>query len=229
LDHRHFRRLLTLLALSAAVIAACSGETPGARTSGDGGNDATSIDGGDAMAIVPDAFAATSIQPGTSGVCSFAQQTAVIDVGVPTGSPPDTVSNGGSQAGAQVNVDCTVHPDNSGYDIDLNVEVVGQGAMHVYSTVAGAVASSGATGISATFSKSVGGSAQSFSATDCTLTYMYQLAPVPNPMPVAPGRIWAHVSCPDAQTMVDVLLPDGGRVPEQCDVEADFLFENCTK
>jgi hypothetical protein len=228
--HRHLHgSLLTLLALSAAAIAACSGGNGGAGTGGDGGHDATSSGGGDAMAIPPDAFALTSLQPGTGGLCSFAQQTTGIEVGVQTGTRPNTVPNGGSQAGAQVAVTCTVHPDNNGYDIDLSVVLAGQGDMHVYSTGAGAVTSSGAMGISATFSRAVGGAAQAFSANDCTLTYTYQTKPISNPTPVAPGRIWAHVSCPDAQSMSDVLLPDGGTAPQQCDAEADFLFENCSE
>jgi hypothetical protein len=101
--------------------------------------------------------------------------------------------------------------------------------MHVVSTGSGAVTSSGAMGITATFSESVGGSGQSYSASDCTLTYTYDHNPVPDSSPVAPGRIWAHVSCVDAMAMSSVLLPDGGTVPQTCDAEADFLFENCAE
>jgi hypothetical protein len=234
--NRHLRRsLLTLLALSAAAIAACSGGN-GVGTGGDGGKDTTSSSsggstssGGDAMAIASDAFAVASIQPGTGGLCAFAQQATLLDVGVATSNQPSTVANGGSQAGAKVTVACAVHPHYNGYDIDLNVELVARGALHVFSTGPGAVTSSGGTGISAAFSTTVGGSAQTYSADDCTLTYMYQAAPISNPMPVAPGRIWGHVSCPNAQAMTDVLLPDGGTVPQQCDAEADFLFENCSQ
>jgi hypothetical protein len=177
----------------------------------------------------PDAFAKTSLQPGMGGLCSFAQQTTLIEVGVPVGMKPDTVPNGGSQAGGQVNVGCTVHPDNGGYDIDLNVELVGQGAMHVYSTGAGAVTASGGTGISADFSKAVGSSGETYSASDCTISYMYMRGTVPDSMPVAPGRIWAHVSCLDAQAMSNVITADGGTVSQTCDAEADFLFENCSE
>jgi hypothetical protein len=176
----------------------------------------------------PDAFVVTSLQPGQGGLCSFAQQTTLIEVGVAVGMKPDTVQNGGSQAGGQVTVDCSVHPDSGGYDIDLSVELVGQGAMHVTSTGSGAVTSSGATGITATFSKSFGSSGQSYSASDCTLTYKYMRNPVPDSTPVAPGRIWAHVSCLDAMAMSSVITMDGGTVPQTCDAEADFLFENCS-
>jgi hypothetical protein len=177
-----------------------------------------------------DAFAATSLQPGSQPGCSFAQQTSVITVGVATGTEPTTVQNGGSQAGGQVTVSCTVHPDSGGYDIDLHVELVGRGSMHVYSTAAGAVTSNGGMGLSATFTADVQGTGQTYTAmTDCTLTYMYMGGQVPNSTPIAPGRIWAHISCPAAQATSNVLLPDGGTVPQACDGEADFLFENCSE
>jgi hypothetical protein len=176
-----------------------------------------------------DAFVLTSLQPVKGGLCSFAQQTTLIEVGVPVGMKPDTVPNGGSQAGGQVTVSCTVHSDSGGFDIDLNVELVGQGSMHVYSTASGAVTSSGAMGINGDFSKSVGGSGETYSASDCTLTYVYMRAAVPDSSPVASGRIWGHVSCIDAQTNSNVLLPDGGTAPQTCDAEADFLFENCSE
>jgi hypothetical protein len=216
----------TLVATAFLATAACKGDE---SESGPQDGAAAHDGGGDALAIVPDAFAVASLQPGMGGACSFGQQVTLIEAGVATGTHPTTVSNGGSQGGAQVKVACTVHPDNNGYDIDLDVEIAGQGAMHVFSTGAGAVTSSGGTGISAAFSKSVGGAGATFSANDCTLTYTYQMQPISNPMPVAPGRIWGHVSCPDAQSMVDVLLPDGGTVPQTCDAEADFLFENCSE
>jgi hypothetical protein len=176
-----------------------------------------------------DAFALTTLQPGGAGHCSIGSQTTLIEVGVPVGTKPDTVQNGGSQAGGQVSVSCTVHPDSGGFDIDLSVELVGQGAMHVYSTASGAVTTSGAMGISATFSKSVGSAGQSFTASDCSITYTYDHNPInPNITPIDAGRIWGHVSCVDAQANSDVILPDGGTAPQTCDAEADFLFENCS-
>jgi hypothetical protein len=176
-----------------------------------------------------EAYVVTSLQPGGAGVCrEFAQQTTLIQVGVATGTQPTTVPDGGSQAGAQVTVSCTVHPDSGGYDIDLSAELVGQGAISVHSTGSGTVTASGGMGLTATFAKSLGGSGHSYTASDCTLTYMYNRGPVPNMMPIASGRIWAHVSCLDAQAMTDNVI-DGGTVPEVCDAEADFLFENCSE
>jgi hypothetical protein len=206
-------------------MAACKGDEP---ASGPQDGAAAHDGAGDAPAIPPDAFALTTLQPGTGGLCSLGFQTRLMEVGIATGTHPSTVSNGQLQASAPVNVACTVHPDNNGYDIDLDVELAGQGAMHISSTGAGAVTSSGAMGISATFTKIVGSSGQTFFANDCTFTYTYEMEPISTPTRVAPGRIWAHVSCPDAQGMTDFLV-DGGRVPEQCDAEADFLFENCSE
>jgi hypothetical protein len=214
----------TLVATLLFATAACKGDDLTEPDSGP--QDGAAHDGGVAMAS--DAFTLATLQPGAGGVCAFAQQTTSMEVGVQTGAKPTTVVNGASQAGALVRVACTVHPDHNGYDIDLDVEIAGQGAMHVFSSAPGAVTSSGATGIGATFSQNVGGASQTYSANNCTLMYTYQTKPVPNPMPVAPGRIWAHVSCPDAEAASGVLV-DGATVPFQCDAEADFLFENCAQ
>ena len=46
--------------------------------------------------------------------------------------------------------------------------------------------------------------------------------------PIAAGRIWSHLSCPQmASTSGKSKVINGKAVTEACDIEADFLFENC--
>jgi hypothetical protein len=45
--------------------------------------------------------------------------------------------------------------------------------------------------------------------------------PVPASPPIAAGRIWGHLRCPHAF--------DNETPSVVCDVEADFMFENCTQ
>jgi hypothetical protein len=54
--------------------------------------------------------------------------------------------------------------------------------------------------------------------------------PVPSAVgsPVAAGRIWGHIDCPDAQdSSQHVTGPDGGQEAATCTASADFLFEGC--
>jgi hypothetical protein len=68
-----------------------------------------------------------------------------------------------------------------------------------------------------------------FSEDDCTLAPTYEGTTIPATPPfIAPGRIWSHLSCPKmASTMGHSKVINGTTVTEMCDVEADFLFENC--
>jgi hypothetical protein len=171
-----------------------------------------------------DAYATATLQPGGAGMCSIGFQSMIFEVGVATGMQPNTIQNGGSQAGGQVSVSCTVHPDNGGYDLALFVELHGQGAMQVNST--SPVTTSGGQGVIGSFTHAVGGTAQTYSASDCTIAFTYMQEPVPNSTPIAAGRIWGHVSCPDAVGNSSFVV-DGGSQSNVCDAEADFLFENC--
>lgn len=63
----------------------------------------------------------------------------------------------------------------------------------------------------------------------CTITYVYDPGgsvggvggdkAVPDNPPIAAGRIWGHIKCPNTTTM-----SMQGAV---CDAEADFIFEQC--
>jgi hypothetical protein len=93
---------------------------------------------------------------------------------------------------------------------------------------AGAVTTSGGSGITASFYSSV--DQGPFSDTDCTITYTYLGKPVPISPPIAAGRIWGHIECPHALDSGQTTTgPDGGAVERQCPASADFLFEQCNQ
>ena len=89
-------------------------------------------------------------------------------------------------------------------------------------------------GISASFAGGGGGvfreEAGSTDPMGCTITYEYDPfgttggvagdQPVPTSPPIAAGRIWGHIKCPNA---VSTSTPGVA-----CDAEADFLFEQCS-
>ncbi len=150
--------------------------------------------------------------------------TVIVDIGEATGvdAKPVTVASGGSEMGGQpVTVDCSITASGSGFNVQLGAEQLGPGGGSLSITspfgqpldpVNGGAVSVGWTNVL------VG----TYSETDCTLTYSYQGGPVPPSAgpPIAPGRIWAHVSCP--------MATDAEHSPPYvCDGEADFLFENC--
>jgi hypothetical protein len=63
------------------------------------------------------------------------------------------------------------------------------------------------------------------------VAFLYGGDPVPQMPPIASGRIWAHLSCQqmvDPQGLRHIILMDGTQVPEVCDAEVDFIFENCS-
>jgi hypothetical protein len=174
-----------------------------------------------------DTFVNASVQPaGMSHVCPWSSMTQWLAIGTATGMMPTKVANGNSQGNGRVSAACTVHQDGSGFDIELNASLTGEGSVTIVTSGAGAVtAAKGATGVSATFEA---GSKGNFSATDCTITFEYNGAKVPANPPVQSGQIWGHLSCPDLQrTDVIMMGADGGVENATCDGEADFLFEYC--
>jgi hypothetical protein len=63
---------------------------------------------------------------------------------------------------------------------------------------------------------------------NCTITFTYQGNTVPDQPPLAAGRIWGHISCPNAENSGKTVQgEDGGTENVTCDGEADFLFEQC--
>ena len=72
------------------------------------------------------------------------------------------------------------------------------------------------------------GSGGLFSEDDCTIVARYNGGAVPASPAVAPGRIWAHLSCPRMVNESGVVVPaNGASTAATCDGEADFVFENC--
>jgi hypothetical protein len=179
----------------------------------------------------PDAFIEASMGPGPTdpnSVCGLGSQKPWLDIGVATGDNPTRVTDGNQQAGSTVHISCTVATSGSGFDINLNATQEGlQGGSLTITSPGGqgAVTTSGGSGITAVFESGQNGT---FRSTSCTISYQYQAGTVPDNPPIAAGRIWAHISCPDSEVSGQtVTAPDGGTQNRTCDGEADILFEQC--
>jgi hypothetical protein len=198
-----FRRAASIALL--AILCACNSSSPAAT-----------------------AFVTSYIQPAGGGtVCDYGTMTQWINIGAPTGDNPTTVPNGGNQGGGQpVSVGCSVHADGAGFDLSLNTALGDHGSMTITSLPGKAISPSTGGAVAATFQSQKMGT---WTSEMCTLSYQYQTGPVPRKPPVAPGRIWAHVSCLLAERNDGEMrgLPDGGIGLATCDTEADFLFEFC--
>jgi hypothetical protein len=178
----------------------------------------------------PDAYMAAEVGGGPD--CPFPSPvTTWLPVGTDTADKPTTVTDQGSTASGTASIDCTVHPSGGGFDISLSVSVAGSPGGNVTITSpsgAGAVTTSGGTGITASFYNSV--DQGPYSETNCTISYTYLGAPVPISPPIAAGRIWGHINCPDATSSgMTTTGPDGGATVRQCPASADFLFEQCNQ
>lgn len=171
------------------------------------------------------ALVVSYLQQSSAAQCPFASRQPWLQVGVETGSDPTLVADGDPQAGGNVSVNCSVHPDGSGFDINLNASLSGLMGATVYVASNSPVTSMGGMGITGTF-EGMGG--LNFTSDNCVLTYVYENGPIPNSPPIAPGRIWGHISCLDAHSnRVSNVDPDGGTTPQSCDGEADIIFTNC--
>ena len=129
---------------------------------------------------------------------------------------PVPVSDGTSVDGNAIAVDCSVISTGAGaYTVELEVSQGSIGGITFYGNVSDIKGPQ--SGIQASFTTAVAGSAISFStstATTCSIT----LDPDANP-PITAGRIWGSLSCP--------LLADS-EANATCDGQAtQFLFQNC--
>jgi len=189
----------------------------------------------------PDTFVNAAIGGGT--MCStFPSLKTSLQIGTATAGHPNTVQDGGSDRNANVNVNCTVHPQGSGFDIELTaIENGPQGGSLTITSPQGAGTvtaptgnSSSVSGVSASFVSQGGVYREQTGSTDttgCTITWLYDAGgsvggvagdeKVPTDPPIAAGRIWGHIKCPKAeyQSQPGVL----------CDAEADFIFEQCNQ
>jgi hypothetical protein len=142
----------------------------------------------------------------------------VFALGTATAGRPSTVQNGASAGGGVASVKCTVHPNGAGFDITLSAEVSGPlgGSLNIGPDT---VPASGGQVLGVSVAGGAG--AVGYSQDQCTLTYVYEGNHVPTSPPIAAGRIWGHASCTNAGPT----LPTGP--VGTCDLEADFLFEQC--
>jgi hypothetical protein len=201
----------------------------GGSSNGDGGAESSfSGDSGGGGPMVAAAFVASSIasDPGAPQLCPFASRQDWIDVGSPATSSPVAAPDGSTQQTGRVAVACTVHATNGGFDVQLNAALSGAGSVTIASS-SPVDAASGAQGVTGTFAS---GQRGRYSSDTCTIAFTYNGAPIPLSPPIAPGRIWGHLACPNAQRSdLQVMGPDGGTASSTCDAEADFLFENCAQ
>jgi hypothetical protein len=168
---------------------------------------------------------AASQDPNHNNLCNFNSARSVLQIGTNTGTDPTRVGDGAMQMGAAtVNVTCTV---SGSFDVSLNASLGGvQGGSLI---IAGHVdGSSGGQNIHAVLTSPNSGG--TFSQDTCTIAFTYGGGPVPQTPPIAPGRIWAHLSCPTMVNMSGqfVHLMDGTTPQETCTGEVDFIFENCS-
>jgi spore coat protein U-like protein len=170
---------------------------------------------------------AASQDPNHNNLCNFNSARSVLQIGTNTGTDPTRVSDGATQMGAAtVNVTCTV---TGSFDVNLTASLGGVqgGSLIISGHVDGA---SGGQNIHASLTSPSSGGTFSQDNNMCTIAFTYGGAPVPQTPPIAPGRIWAHLSCPAMKNGSGqfVHLMDGTTVPETCDGEVDFIFENCS-
>jgi hypothetical protein len=226
----------------AALLVACSSSSKGPAAGADASTtkDASSVDaststdgsGGDAAddgsssdaadgSLPAEAFVLSQVSPSATTSCPFSSVTDWLDVGVPLASHPLTIVNGGSENGATVHVVCSVVPVGDDFDIALSISKDGAGGSGLVITSPagqGAVSDAGAKGVRVDWTSPTLPTA---TQTSCTLRFTYGAGPVPSEAPVAPGTIWAHVSCPNT------VFASDAATPPSCDGEADFFFENC--
>ena len=161
------------------------------------------------------------------GLCSFSSTTPWVDVGTATGGKPTTVQNGSQEEGATVHVNCSVSAVGQGFDVLVSVTQDGlEGGSVTFGSAPGqgAITASGGT-LQGSFGS---GRYGDYDDANCMLTYTYQGTTVPDSPPIAAGRIWGHVSCPNAQISGQLGTgADGGSTEKTCDGEADILFEQC--
>jgi hypothetical protein len=176
-------------------------------------------------APTPQTYIAVTLNP-TGGKCPVNNTTPLISIGsmgtVPANDNPTRVADGGI-----VHVSCTVKGSSPNFSVQVaaksdssvsgmggTVEISGEGIMSTHGS------NTGGANITGTFAGDVYGT---YAAQDCTLTYSYN--GTANIGGIAPGRLWAHVSCPDATN--GAITVDANGDPATCDVEADVIFENC--
>jgi hypothetical protein len=171
----------------------------------------------------PDAFVqvqASSSLSGT-GVCNFNSQeippvigSSISDAGL---TNPVRVPTGTDQGGT-VAISCSVAPSGSNFTIALHAEVDTSLPSGGSVTFSGTVdATTGGGNIQAVFVDDT----QMYSESDCTISY----PAMPPGGPVAAGRIWGQIVCPNAMLSTTAT---GQSAVTTCQITALFVFENCS-
>ncbi len=167
--------------------------------------------------------------PAAEGNCAgYPTDTTLMQVGMagdpnasPKATPPTRVSTGAQH----VAIACSVHQEGDSFAVSLQIAQGNVGTTGATTlTVSGMVsATTGGANLTSDVSNTNSGD---FHSTACTITFDTSkgAGALPDGPPVAPGRIWAHLSCP-ADTNMSVTTASGG--PGICDAEVDFIFENC--
>jgi hypothetical protein len=152
-----------------------------------------------------------------SQVCGI---TEPVWVGVGTiGAGGQSVNDGDSQDGKQVNVNCSVSANSDGsFQVNASVTLGGTGSV----TINGKLTGSGTqTNVHGVFQR---GDFGRFDENDCTIDFSSK-----SNMGVAAGRVWGVLDCPHASDPSQPRPnPAGGdQVPRACEGTAEFKFENC--
>jgi len=167
----------------------------------------------------------------TTATCSAGGEAPVTLIGE-IGSPlPETSPDGTVVGGHPIQVQCSVSGSGSNFSIRLYANDNSDGNTTLFGPATYASGSNaGGSGIDATFVTTQTGAV--YTGSNCVLTYSFngQSTLPNNAVGIQSGLIWGHVSCPSATDQGMDVTGDGGEmVQATCDVESDFLFENCTE
>jgi hypothetical protein len=200
---------ILVTAIVATLIIACRGQTtqPSQDSSSvfdqDGGTSDLAYRAYVHATIHPEADAGTDPNVECNRIAPF-------DIGAAGGA---AIADGTSLPdGSELSVGCEVVPrSDSGFDVHAFVTSAPSGDEATSLNVDGTfpAASPGTTRASFVDARGLHGSQESFSQNDCSLTY-----PNIGQAPIAAGRVWALLSCPNASG---------------CDVQAEIKLENCLK
>jgi hypothetical protein len=201
-----------------------------------GAPDGAGLDGASPTTPLSDAFVNATIGPAydanNNNLCVWGSTRAALTIGANGGvsTAPTTQADGSSQDqdGGLVDVLCSV---TGAFDVNLSAGLGPSGiaAGGVLQIVGHVDAGNGGVNVTGTLgAPNAGGN---FSSSACTVTFKYNGGAVPASPAIAAGRIWAHVSCPImlSENPPVMVIIGSSQVVETCDVEADFLFENCSQ
>lgn len=159
------------------------------------------------------AFVATTVTCSGGGGMTITQIGEVTNAALPETSPDGTLSNG-----HPINLQCTVS-GNGQYSLTLYAS-----DSNGVTSISGQATSQGSTSLIGTFSYGLTGTP--YDQSNCTLKFEFENNSLPaGATGIAPGLVWGHVSCPNAAAEGQAQ----GSAGATCDVESDFLFENCTE